>query len=497
MVLPVMLVLVFFGMALQHASCTLLKKTVKKDTYKLLLLALIFDAVITVLFIFATNFNAALTIRKIIKYLTFISIGIFYLIYMRALNARRSKRTIASFLVITISSFIFVLFGDVVGKEAVKLLSFAVLMFWVIVLINNRKYNSKHITTLVYLLFSTELIRFILESVSTFQMFFSNEFYIWLTPVSFLVRTFTVLFINEINSHNSINKNLAKTLDYQSATTLLNLVFNEHPNAVVLTDVNQKIVYVNERALEITGYNEYELVGNTPRIFASGLTKREVYNDMRKSLSESRTWTGEFINKKKNGEIFTELAKIVVLCDVNSIPSFFLAIKTDITKEKEYLEKLEYYSIHDGLTHLFRRNHFVELMNKIVLEEDINNKHFFLMDIDGFKMINDIYGHRVGDEALKYFSKILKSHFNNNTILCRFGGDEFSGLVLNKTSEEVNNKMEELFRKLSENPFKYKNIEIELKTSVGITKIEEPYIFNKVYEKADKNLYKSKNQKGI
>lgn len=497
MVLTIMLLLIVFGMVLQYASTTILKKTVNKNTHKLLIGALVFDAVVIVAFILTTHFESPLIIRKILKYFTFLSIGTFYLIYMRALNARRSKRTIASFLILTLTSFVFVIFGDYIGKQIVEILSFSVLSFWVIVLINNRKYNSKHITTLVYLLSATELLRFSIESISTYQMLFSNEFYLWLTPVSFIVRSLTLLFIIEINSHNSINKNLAKTLDYQSATSLLNLVFNEHPNAVVLTDVNEKIIYINQRALEITGYLEQEVIGKTPKLFSSGKTKGEVYIDMRKALSENRSWTGEFINKKKNGETFTELAKIVVLCDVNNTPSFYLGIKTDITKEREYLNKLEYYSIHDGLTHLFRRDHFVDLMKKAILKDGVSNKHFFLMDIDGFKQINDIHGHRVGDEALKYFSEILKKHFNDKSILCRFGGDEFSGLIYNSTAEEVRNEMQSLFKKLDENPFKYKNIKINLKASVGITKIEEPYIFNKIYEKADKNLYKSKSQKGI
>lgn len=497
MVLTIMLLLIVFGMVLQYASTTILKKTVNKNTYKLLICALVFDAVVIVAFILTTHFESPLIIRKILKYFTFLSIGTFYLIYMRALNARRSKRTIASFLILTLTSFVFVIFGDYIGKQIVKILSFSVLSFWVIVLINNRKYNSKHITTLVYLLSATELLRFSIESISTYQMLFSNEFYLWLTPVSFIVRSLTLLFIIEINSHNSINKNLAKTLDYQSATTLLNLVFNEHPNAVVLTDVNEKIVYINDRALEITGYKEHEVIGKTPRIFSSGLTKRDIYNEMRNSLSENRSWTGEFINKKKNGDIFTELSKIVVLCDVNNKPSFFLAIKTDITKEKEYLKKLEYYSIHDGLTNLYRRNHFVEIMGKAILDENLKDKHFFLMDIDGFKKINDTHGHRVGDEALKFFSKILKEHFNEDGILCRFGGDEFAGFIYNKTSKQLEDEMNDLFIKLEENAFKHKNIVFPLEISVGITKIEEPYIFNRIYEKADKDLYKKKKLKGI
>lgn len=378
------------------------------------------------------------------------------------------------------------------GNIAVRIITVVSLLTWLFVIKTSGTYGSKYIKTLIYLLIFTEVIRYLIESLAVYEMLFSVNKNIWLSAVAFIIRTLSLLFVVEIHDHTSINSNLARLLDYQSSTSLLSLVFDKHPHAVVLTNLKEEIFYVNPQALENTGYIESEVIGKTPRIFQSGNTNRNIYKEMKDSLIKYKIWEGEFINKKKNGEIFQEHVRIVTLKDVNDNPRFYLAIKTDITKEKEYLNKVEYYSNYDGLTGLYRRSYFINLMEKMNFENGSNNHFFCLLDIDKFKKINDIYGHFVGDLALKHFSDILKRNFNESAYICRFGGDEFAIYIFDKSDFEVTEMFDKFIKELNENVLETNDNTVPLVTSVGTTKINLPFIFNDVYDRADKFLYESK-----
>lgn len=152
------------------------------------------------------------------------------------------------------------------GNIAVRIITVVSLLTWLFVIKTSGTYGSKYIKTLIYLLIFTEVIRYLIESLAVYEMLFSVNKNIWLSAVAFIIRTLSLLFVVEIHDHTSINSNLARLLDYQSSTSLLSLVFDKHPHAVVLTNLKEEIFYVNPQALENTGYIESEVIGKTPRI---------------------------------------------------------------------------------------------------------------------------------------------------------------------------------------------------------------------------------------
>ncbi len=82
------------------------------------------------------------------------------------------------------------------------------------------------------------------------------------------------------------------------------------PLSIVVTDLDANMIFTNKKVHELTGYTPEELLGKNPRIFQSGLTPRETYEELWSCLLRGETWTGEFCNRKKNGEIFWESAII-------------------------------------------------------------------------------------------------------------------------------------------------------------------------------------------
>jgi PAS domain S-box-containing protein len=115
----------------------------------------------------------------------------------------------------------------------------------------------------------------------------------------------------------------------------LSVAIEQSPTTIVITDLNGKIEYANPKFTEMTGYTLEEATNNNPRILNSGKTEAKVYKELWETIKDGKTWHGEFINKKKNGEEFIEDAVIAPIFDHDGKINNYIAIKTDITASKE------------------------------------------------------------------------------------------------------------------------------------------------------------------
>ena len=106
-------------------------------------------------------------------------------------------------------------------------------------------------------------------------------------------------------------------------------------NTIVITGVNGTIEYVNPKFTQLTGYTVEETAGQNPRILQSGQVPPEVYQTMWTTLTSGGEWRGEFLNKKKNGELYWESASITPIKDAADNITHFLAVKEDITARKQ------------------------------------------------------------------------------------------------------------------------------------------------------------------
>ncbi|MFA6172718.1 MAG: PocR ligand-binding domain-containing protein [Kiritimatiellales bacterium] len=120
----------------------------------------------------------------------------------------------------------------------------------------------------------------------------------------------------------------------------LSTVINQTVEAVVVTDVQGIIQYVNPAFEFITGHLKNEAVGKSPRILKSGRHEESFYRTLWQTISSGRTWTGQFINKRKNGTLYTEEATVSPVYDPGGNIMNYVAVKRDITnelnKEEEY-----------------------------------------------------------------------------------------------------------------------------------------------------------------
>ncbi len=120
----------------------------------------------------------------------------------------------------------------------------------------------------------------------------------------------------------------------------LSHAIEQSPTSIVITDPAGNIEYVNPKFTNITGYTREEVMGKNPRVLKSGYTTNQEYKKLWAQLSSGQEWRGEFLNKKKNGEVFWELAVIApVINDKGEIINF-IAVKEDITERKRAEETI-------------------------------------------------------------------------------------------------------------------------------------------------------------
>lgn len=127
----------------------------------------------------------------------------------------------------------------------------------------------------------------------------------------------------------------------QKKITQLSRAVEQSPNSVSITDLDGNIEYVNSKLIEITGYTSEELIGKNPRIFSSGEMPKSTYEILWKALKSGNEWRGEFHNKRKNGELYWEYAAISPIKAGSEDYTNYLAVKQDITNEKEIDKQLK------------------------------------------------------------------------------------------------------------------------------------------------------------
>lgn len=116
----------------------------------------------------------------------------------------------------------------------------------------------------------------------------------------------------------------------------------QSPVSVVITDTVGNIEYVNPKFTEITGYSPEEVIGHNPNILKSGEIPKEVYENLWKTITAGHEWRGEFLNKKKSGEPYWEMASISPIRNGENVITHFIAVKEDITERRKLESQLRH-----------------------------------------------------------------------------------------------------------------------------------------------------------
>ncbi|MDK2846684.1 MAG: hypothetical protein PWP34_37 [Desulfuromonadales bacterium] len=257
----------------------------------------------------------------------------------------------------------------------------------------------------------------------------------------------------------------------EDALRKLSQAVEQSPTAVVLTDPDGNIEYVNPKFTQTTGYSQEEVIGKNPRFLKSGETSSEEYRDLWDTITVGKEWRGEFHNKRKDGSLVWEHTSISPVRDANGVISHYLAIKEDITDRKRYEEQLQHLATHDDLTGLANRALLQDRLEQSILFAKRSKRlvAVLLLDLDRFKIINDSLGHSFGDRLLQIAAQRLQESVRGADTVARLGGDEFVILLAEVANEEdVGKVAKKILDKLTA-PFQIGDREITVTASLGIS----------------------------
>jgi len=208
-------------------------------------------------------------------------------------------------------------------------------------------------------------------------------------------------------------------------------VFTEAKESILITDARGQIVQVNKAFTDITGYNAEEVLGKNPKILQSGYHDKAFYQAFWAQLLTHGHWSGEIWNRRKNGEIYAELETISAVKNDKNETHHYVSLASDISHQKQHEKQLEQQAYYDLLTGLPNRKRLTDELTLAIqrCQQTDNVLAVAYIDLDGFKQINDTYGHAVGDQLLMAVAAQMKKTLRETDTVARIGGDEFVALL--------------------------------------------------------------------
>ena len=204
------------------------------------------------------------------------------------------------------------------------------------------------------------------------------------------------------------------------------------PDAVIATDREGRIRYVNAACERLTGYARGELLGRTPALLKSGKHEADFYRRLWAALLAGEEFRAVFCNRARDGALFYE-DKII-----RPLEDGFVSFGRDVTARSLELEKLAYAATHDPLTGLANRNLFLDRLQQALHQAARRDEELTLaiLDLDAFRDTNTRFGHLGGDAVLRAVAQRTLGCVRASDTVARIGGDEL-GVILVGTSEQA------------------------------------------------------------
>ena len=284
----------------------------------------------------------------------------------------------------------------------------------------------------------------------------------------------------------------------EQAQHLARRVFEHAREGIMITDAKAHIVDINPMFSEITGFARDEVLGRNPNILSSGRHDPQTFGALWQSLDERGNWQGELWNRRKNGELILARMAISAVHDPDTGQVLnYIGLFSDATDMRRQQERMRYLAHHDMLTDLPNRYLLMDRLQIAIARAQRHGGMLALafIDLDGFKPINDRYGHATGDQALSEVGRRLKQMLREEDTVARLGGDEFAILFSDQTERQtVSHMVDRLLQELSA-PYRIDAHEFEMSASIGVALYPSyAQTADQLLLAADLAMYNAKNQ---
>jgi diguanylate cyclase (GGDEF)-like protein/PAS domain S-box-containing protein len=273
-------------------------------------------------------------------------------------------------------------------------------------------------------------------------------------------------------------------------------VFSEGSQAIIITDKEHVITFVNRAFSDISGYQSAEVIGQHVSVFFDSDEKSYFGRQQLKHLARDHHWEGEIQSMSKERVRYLQWVNISAYPKHADKPSNYIVVFQDITESRRREKRIEKLAYYDTLTgcgnRLAMRKFSSQLIQNSQSKGTPSSFALLFIDIDGFKLINDTYGHDAGDKILKYLTRRINGITRRSDRLFRIGGDEFILFLIDADASLTQSKAQQVIDVITR-PFQLDRNAIATSISIGIVNYpEDGQELNSLLKHADAAMYKAK-----
>ncbi|WP_297455517.1 PAS domain S-box protein [Persephonella sp.] len=275
---------------------------------------------------------------------------------------------------------------------------------------------------------------------------------------------------------------------------LASIVFENALEGIIITDSNGKVLRINKELEELTGFSKKDLIGTDITFLPIFRAKHREFQKIWHSVKIKGKWQGELIALKKNSEVFPVWLSLIQVKTDGKVTNY-IAMITDITMRKHKEKTLENLAYYDTLTGIPNRTYFFIKLRSMIQEalRDHSKIALLFIDLDGFKEVNDTYGHEVGDKLLIEVAKRLKKSVRRDDFVARLAGDEFVVILKDVYSKEDIIRIAYKLLSNLDKPIFINGHYIHIGASIGIAVLPDDAVeLETLVKYADRAMYHSK-----
>jgi len=283
------------------------------------------------------------------------------------------------------------------------------------------------------------------------------------------------------------NKKIHRELLYEHQKTILFIESTE--DIIFEIDTNKTFISIYGKGLKKLKMTADQFISkNVLEVFGEdGRERDNIYDNVLNGMPSVYDW-----EIKVSGVSLYFESSLSPIYDENDKIVGAVGVSRDITEAKQKQDEINFISCHDYLTDLYNRRYYFEQF------KELDQKNFYpigimMLDVNGLKIVNDAFGHSIGDLALKALGDVLRDTFEQKDIVSRIGGDEFAVLLPNTTSEKLQKYKEKIISVVK--TIRIKNIELSFAIGYELKNRSEENI-DDILKLAENRMYRHKSTEG-
>ncbi|MCM2480140.1 diguanylate cyclase domain-containing protein [Serpentinimonas maccroryi] len=284
---------------------------------------------------------------------------------------------------------------------------------------------------------------------------------------------------------------VTRTHTDQEWLRLADKVFEASESGIFVTDARRRLVKVNPAFTDITGYAPAEVLGRSPKLLGSGQHDPQFFARMIDTLAHQGRWQGEVWNRRRSGELYAQWLAASCIRNTAGEITHYLAVFTDISGLKVHEQQLDHLANHDMLTGLPNRRLLRDRLQQAIAYSQRNGSGLAvaMLDLDGFKPVNDAHGHAVGDKLLTEVALRLREVVRADETVARLGGDEFVLLFRENHGPLPLERVPQVVQE----PMRIKDLRLRVGASIGVTRLRADNAHvAQLLQEADQAMYQAK-----